>query len=156
MFYAKMISKFFSGKIEHKFQKIAFEQSKKTNFTSSIILGAALGPIFAACSPTYFLILGTVLPASFGIGLANLFAYAIGLALVMFLVAFAGQKVMAKLNVAANPNGLFKKALGVLFLIVGIGIFTGYDKILETKILEAGFFDVTAVEQKILEQSGNL
>lgn len=154
--YAKIVNKLFSGKIEHKFQKIAFNQSKKSTVTSSIFLGAALGPIFAACSPTYFLILGTVLPASFGIGLLNLFAYAIGLALVMFLVAFAGQKVMTKLNVAANPNGWFKKGLGILFLIVGIGIFTGYDKVLETAILEAGYFDITAVEQKILEQSGNL
>ena len=87
---------------------------------SSVFLGASLGPIFAACSPTYFLILGTVLPASFGIGLVNLFAYALGLALVMFLVAFTGQKVMAKLNIAANPNGIFKKVLGVLFLFFGV------------------------------------
>ena len=101
----KLISKVFSGKIEHKFQKIVFKFSKGESTASAIILGMALGPVFASCSPTYFLILGTVLPASFSDGILNLLAYSSGLALIMFLVAFAGQKIMTKLNVVANPNG---------------------------------------------------
>jgi cytochrome c biogenesis protein CcdA len=154
--YVKILSKITSGKLKSKFERIAVSQSNKKSNLSAIILGASLGPIFAACSPTYFIILSTVLPASFGIGLLNLLAYSVGLALVMFLVAFAGQKVMSKLNVSADPNGWFKKVLGILFLIVGVGIMTGYDKELETYILEAGYFDVTGIEQKILEDTGNL
>ena len=154
--YIKVLSKITSGKLKTKFEKVAVTQSGKKSNTSAIILGASLGPIFAACSPTYFLILSTVLPASFTVGLINLFAYSIGLALVMFLVAFAGQNVMAKLNISADPNGWFKKGLGFLFLIVGIGIMTGYDKELETYILDSGYFDVTEIEQKILENSGKL
>lgn len=74
----------------------------------------------------------------------------------MFLVAFAGQKVLDRLNISANPDGLFKKVLGVLFLVVGVGIITGYDKVLETYILETGYFDITSVEQNILNNSGRL
>lgn len=138
--------------LEHKSQKILFKFHNKKGFWSAVILGAALGPIFASCSPTYFLILGTVLPASFGIGLANLFSYAIGLALVMFGVAYLGQKFTKTLNVAANPNGWFKRGLGILFIIVAVGISQGYDKKLSTYLLDNGLFDITAVEQKILDK----
>jgi cytochrome c biogenesis protein CcdA len=103
--YVKILLKVTSGKLKLKFEKIAVIQSTKKSNISAIILGASLGPIFAACSPTYFIILSTVLPASFGVGLLNLLAYSVGLSLVMFLVAFAGQKVMVKLNVSADPNG---------------------------------------------------
>lgn len=154
--YVKILLKVTSGKLKLKFEKIAVIQSTKKSNISAIILGASLGPIFAACSPTYFIILSTVLPASFGVGLLNLLAYSVGLSLVMFLVAFAGQKVMVKLNVSADPNGWFKKILGILFLIVGVGIMTGYDKELEIYILESGYFNVIEIEQRILENTGRL
>jgi cytochrome c-type biogenesis protein len=154
--YTKILSKITNGKFKSNFEKVAFSQSIKKSNLSAIILGASLGPVFAACSPTYFLILSTVLPASFWGGILNLLAYSVGLSLIMLLVAFAGQKVMSILKTSADPNGLFKKVLGILFLIVGIGIITGYDKVLETFILNSGYFDVGLVEQKILESSGIL
>ena len=40
-----------------------------------VLLGMALGPVFASCSPTYALVLATVLPANFAVhqcpGIAN-------------------------------------------------------------------------------------
>ena len=43
------------------------------SFGSSVLIGASLGPVFSSCSPTYFVILATVLPASFFTGLIYLF-----------------------------------------------------------------------------------
>lgn len=133
--------------IEHKSQKVLFKFYDKKGFWPAVILGAALGPIFASCSPTYFLILGTVLPASYFIGIINLMVYALGLALMMFIIAYAGQRFTKQLN-AADPNGWFKKGLGILFLIVVITIVSGYDKKFSTYLLDKGLFDVTAIEQK--------
>ncbi|MFT6911019.1 MAG: cytochrome c-type biogenesis protein [Candidatus Paceibacteria bacterium] len=137
---------------EHKSQKVLFKFYNKKGFWPAVVLGAALGPVFASCSPTYFLILGTVLPASFFVGLVNLIVYALGLALVMFAIAYAGQRFTKTLNLAANPKGWFKKSLGVLFMIVAIAIVTGYDKKLEAYILDQGLFDVAAFEQRILDR----
>ena len=125
----------------------------KQNFTGDIITGAALGPVFSSCSPTYFLILATVLPRSFGAGLVYLFAYALGLSAMLLVVCFAGQKLMSRLGVASDPKGWIKRGVGILFLIVGISIFFGYDKKLETAITSAGYFDVTQIEQKLLEKN---
>lgn len=138
--------------LEHKSQKVLFKFYDKKGFWPAVILGAALGPVFASCSPTYFLILGTVLPANFFVGVINLIVYALGLSLIMFMIAYAGQRFTSILNIAANPNGWFKKSLGALFLIVSIMIAGGYDKDLSTYLLDKGFFDITQVEQNILNK----
>ena len=126
---------------------------QKKSLMGDVIIGASLGPVFSTCSPTYFVILATVLPVSFARGMVYLGAYTVGLSLALLIIAFIGQKIMAKLGVAANPHGKFKRILGFLFLIVGIAIFTGYDKKVEKGILTSGFFDVTSIEQKLLQQN---
>lgn len=137
--------------LEAKSQKILFQFHNKKGPLAAIILGAALGPVFASCSPTYFLILSTVLPENFVVGLLNLIAYALGLALVMLIIAYAGQRYITTLNKAADPQGWFKRGLGLLFLIVAFGIATGYDKKVEDHLIEKGF-NITQVEQKILNK----
>ena len=119
----------------------------------AVLLGGALGPVFASCSPTYSLIIATILPVNFAQGLIYIIAYALGLAVVMLAVSLLGRKLVKKLNVLADPKGWFKRGLGVLFLIVGISVMTGFDKIVETKILDSGYFDITKVEQNILEKT---
>lgn len=149
--WAKITHSISAGKVEQNSQKLMYKMFKKERIGASIILGAAMGPVFASCSPTYFLILGTVLPASFGIGLINLLAYAIGLSSVMLLIAFLGKRVMKLMNIAANPKGWFKRTLGILFLVVGLAIIFGLDKQLETYILDQGYFGITELEERLIE-----
>lgn len=149
--WAKITNKFSHGKLEQGSQKLMYKMFKKEGTGAAIVLGAAMGPVFASCSPTYFLILGTVLPASFATGLVNLLAYALGLAAIMLLIAFLGKRVMKVMNVAANPKGWFKRGLGVLFLVVGVSIMFGLDKQLETYILDQGYFGITELEERLIE-----
>jgi len=116
---------------------------------TDIIVGAALGPVFTTCSPTFFVILATVLPQSLAMGLIDLAAYIIGLALVLLLVAFIGQRLVDRLEWATDPNGWFKRCLGVLFILLAVLIAFGADKKIESAILNSGFFDVTTLEQSI-------
>ncbi len=125
--------------------------SQKKGFWGDVTIGAALGPVFSTCSPTYFVVLATVLPAQPLIGLLYLLTYTAGLCLALFFIAFVGQRIMAKLNIAANPKGWFKRSLGILFLLVGLAIITGYDKKLETSIINSNYFDVTKIEQRLLK-----
>lgn len=127
------------------------EASHKESYWGDILVGFSLGPVFSSCSPTYFLILATVLPQSIGLGIVYLVVYAAGLSLILLLVAFLGQKFIQKVKWAANPNGWFKKIIGILFVLVGIFILTGIDKKIQTYMLDQGFFDITRLEQKLLE-----
>lgn len=122
---------------------------QKNSLWGDVLMGAALGPVFTSCSPTYFIILATVLPASFALGMVDLLAYAVGLSGFLLLIAVVGQTLVDTLGVAIEPGGWFRKAIGVLFILVGIGIFTGVEAQAEVWLADRGF-DVTSVEQRLL------
>jgi cytochrome c biogenesis protein CcdA/thiol-disulfide isomerase/thioredoxin len=126
---------------------------QKKSLTGDIIVGAALGPVFSTCSPTYFIVLATVLPVNFLLGLIYLLTYTIGLCLSLLIVSIVGQKILDKLGVAADPKGWFKKILGIIFIVVGIAIIGGLDKKTQLFLLDAGFFDVTQIEQRLLQNN---
>ncbi|MBI9046568.1 MAG: hypothetical protein JEZ06_18905 [Anaerolineaceae bacterium] len=117
---------------------------------SSILVGAALGPVFSSCSPTYFVILATVLPVSFVYGTIYLFIYALGVAIMLGLIAFFGQSIIKKMGWASNPGGWFKRAMGVILILVGFLVISGYDKKLETAVLDAGY-GITGIEEQLLD-----
>ncbi|MCX6703207.1 MAG: sulfite exporter TauE/SafE family protein [Candidatus Zambryskibacteria bacterium] len=133
-----------------KSQKFLGTGLKKNSFWGDVIIGAALGPVFSSCSPTYFIVLATVLPASPILGFVYLVSYALGLSLMLLLIALVGQRIVGSLNIAANPKGVFKQVLGILFIIVGVGILFGVDKKIQSAVVGAGFFDITKVEQTLL------
>jgi cytochrome c biogenesis protein CcdA/thiol-disulfide isomerase/thioredoxin len=127
--------------------------SEKDGILGAVLLGGALGPVFASCSPTYSLIIATILPVNFFEGLIYIVVYILGLSLVMLGIALLGRKLTKKLTKVADPKSWFKKTLGILFLIVGISIITGFDKKVEAAILDSGYFDITKTEQSILEKN---
>lgn len=147
--WAKFSSRFGFGTSTHEWLQLS---TQRKGLLGMILIGVALGPVFASCSPTYFFILGTVLPMNFAVGVINLVVYALGLAVVMFLIAYAGQKFMRQLKIAADPRGRFKKILGILFLIVGLAIITGFDKKFESFLLDQGWGDFSAFENRLLEE----
>ena len=146
----------FLAKVNRDSNKVVSVGIKKQTLLGDIMVGAALGPVFSSCSPTYFLILATVLPVSLLSGILYLSVYIFGLCLALFAIAFLGQRLVGKLNIAADPNGWFKRGVGVVFIIIGILVISGYDKKIEAYVLaHAGAFDVTQVEQRLLGSNTN-
>lgn len=105
-----------------------------------IATGAALGPVFSSCSPTYAFILAAILPRSWLEGALNLSAYALGLGAILLAIALGGQSLVAKLGWAANPKGWFKRTIGILFIIVGVAIMFGIDKDIQAAIIDQGWY----------------
>lgn len=135
-------------------QKLLSKAGTKKGFFGMVLMGGALGPVFASCSPVYFVILGTVLPADFFTGLINLIAYGLGLSAIMFVIGFFGQKAVARLRFAADAHGLFRRGLGVLFLLIGVAIMLGYDKKLEVYLLQNElYFDTSGLENQLIEKA---
>jgi cytochrome c-type biogenesis protein len=117
---------------------------------NDVLTGASLGPIFNSCSPTYLFIVGIILPGSFAQGFAAITAYALGLALILLIIAVGGRNVVQRLGWAANPHGTFRKVLGVLFIIVGLSVILGVDKDLQTYILDKGWYaPISNIEMKL-------
>ncbi len=127
---------------------------QKKSVWGDVLIGAALGPVFSSCSPTYFVILATVLPASFLLGTVYLLAYIAGLVFILALIALLGQRLTSRLQFAADSRSWFKRGLGTLFLIIGIFIATGLDKDLETWVLDQGYINgVLDIEQGLLNRA---
>jgi cytochrome c biogenesis protein CcdA len=114
-----------------------------------LLLGAALGPVFNSCSPTYALIVAVILPTSFTQGLLYLFLYALGLATALSLIALLGRSIVLKLGWAADPRGWFHKTIGLLLIIAGVAVVFGLDKSVQTFVLENGWYDpILRLEQR--------
>lgn len=131
------------------------KSSQRTGLLGDILIGAALGPVFASCSPTYALVVAVILPVSFVSGLVNLAIYSLGLGISLFAIVLLGQKLLVTLKWAIDPRGWFRILLGVVFVVLGLAIITGLEKKLEIALLDAGFADVTKVETYFLERLNN-
>lgn len=127
------------------------KNSKKKGLKGAFLLGASLGPVFTTCSPTYALILAVVLPNNVGIGIINLIFYALGLTLILLAIGYGGQKVSNYFKFAVNPNGLFKRGLGVVLIVTGLLIMTGYDKEIEKNLIRSGYKGATGIEASLID-----
>ena len=140
------------GRWSGRANQLVGEGYQKKSLWGDAVIGAALGPVFSTCSPTYFVILATVLPASFLLGTVYLLAYIAGLALVLLLIALLGQRFTQRLNVLADDRGWFKRGLGVIFAVLGVIIIMGWDKDIEARLLDAGYWGLSGLESAWLEQ----
>lgn len=117
------------------------EAAKYRGAWGDVLLGASLGPVFSACSPTYALLVATVLPVQPLVGLGYLLVFVVGLALMLTLIAVGGRKVIAALGWGINPRGWFRRVLGIILIVIGIMIIAGLDKLLLTQLVESGWYD---------------
>ena len=116
------------------------KQERKSGFWADVLLGASLWPIFASCSPTYALIISTILPQNLTMGIFSIFAYILGFWLVLAIVIYFGKEAVKKLNRYANPNGIFKKVIWVLLILTGVLILSWGFKWIEAKLVDSPFW----------------
>ena len=128
---------------------------QRGSFWGDVVMGAALGPVFASCSPTYFIILATVLPVQPLLGFLYLVVYAIGLSLMLLLIAVLGDRLIQKLGITIEPEGWFRRGIGALFVIVGLLVFTGTMRNLETWLVEQGL-NPSFIEYQLLGEEENM
>lgn len=105
-----------------------------------IALGAALGPVFSSCNPTYTVLLATILPVSFATGIIGLLAYFAGLGIILLLIVHFGRSIIGRFAFFSNPYGFFRRILWVIILIVGLLVMTWYIKKVEAYIIEKNIF----------------
>ena len=125
-------------------------ERSKDKYVGPALVGVALGPVFASCSPTYAFILATILPHSLLSGLIYLAAYSIGLAVTLLLIALLGKRVIARFSWAVNTHGWFRRIVGILFVLIGALIISGHEVSVETWVANHLPFDETKIERVLL------
>ncbi len=125
-------------------------EQNKGRYVGAVLVGVALGPVFASCSPTYAFILASILPHSFLSGLINLAAYSLGLALTLLLVALLGKRVISRFSWAVDTHSWFRRGVGILFVLIGALIISGHEIGVETWVANHLPFDETKIERVLL------
>lgn len=115
--------------------------NNQTGVWSDVVIGASLGPVFSACSPTYALIVAVILPTTPILGIAYLTAFVLGLALMLALIAIFGLGLIRKLGWSLNPYGPFRRILGIVLVIIGMMVMTGTDKLILSTLVQNGWYD---------------
>jgi cytochrome c biogenesis protein CcdA len=109
---------------------------ERDGLLGAVLTGAALGPVFTSCSPLYGYVIVTVLPADLIEGLVLLLTYIVGLCATLLVIALLGQRAVRRLRWAADPHGWLRRGLGLVFVLVGIGVAFGWDRDLQSWLLE--------------------
>ncbi len=131
-------------------QQMLSEANSKDGTLGAILTGAALGPVFTSCSPTYLFIVAAILPAEFWLGTLYLIVYVLGLALVLLLAAILGSKAVRKLGWSLNPHGWFRRSIGGLMLIIGVLVLLGGDKAFQAFVIDQGWYaPVESIENSL-------
>lgn len=136
----------------HDFLDTAHKQSSRT--WSAVLTGAALGPVFSSCSPTYAWAIATVLPASPVLGMLYLSVYCLGVGIALLGIALLGRRLLSRITWASKPGGWFQRTVAVLFVLVGLSLVTGLDKVVQTQLVTADPFGLTRLEQRLVPTSG--
>jgi len=137
--------------IEHRSQSMLGKANNKENrVLSAILIGAALGPVFSSCSPTYAWVLATVLPSNAVLGMFYLTVYVLGVATSLLAIALLGRRLLEKVKWASNPKGWFQRGIAVLFILVGLFIVTGWDKRVQTWFVDKDFLNLIELEQRLV------
>ena len=121
---------------------------------SAVLTGAALGPVFSSCSPTYAWAIATVLPASPALGMVYLSTYCVGVGVGLLAIALLGRRLLSRITWASKPGGAFQRTIAALFIVMGLFIVTGLDQAVETRLLTADPFSITRLEQRLIPSTG--
>lgn len=116
-----------------------------------VLLWASLGPIFATCSPTYALLLGSVLPVSTSLAVMWILAYMIGFGGFLYILTLWWRQIIKKFYTISDNNGRFKKVLWVILVILWVCIATWYIKTIEANLISC-VSDSSEVEQSLLQK----
>lgn len=125
---------------------------QKKSYAGDALIGVALGPVFTTCSPTYLFIIATILPSSFASGFVYLIGFTVGLAIALLAIAYFGQALIRRVTVRSQSTDIVKKIFAIIIIIVGIAILTGYDKKLETAILDSGYGATINFEEGLIKR----
>lgn len=132
--------------------KLLDKAGEREGVAGPLLIGAALGPVFSSCSPTYAWVIATVLPAQPLAASIYLAVYCIGMAAMLLAISLLGRELVKKLGWAANPRGWFQRVVAVMFIIVGLAVSTGVDRQAQAWIAER-VPGLTAVEEALLPEA---
>ncbi|MGB4942743.1 MAG: cytochrome c biogenesis protein DipZ [Candidatus Moraniibacteriota bacterium] len=142
-----------------------FTQGTGAGFGGGFVTGFALGLVWSPCAgPILATIaaLAATQAVSFQVVIVT-FAFVLGVALPLFILALLGQRVLAKTRTFSRYTRAIQGAFGLVMILAALALSTGFDKTLQTRLLDAfpgyerflnGLEQNPAVKEKLDELKG--
>lgn len=113
--------------------------AKRNGFSGGLITGLALGLVWTPCAGPILATIATLAATravNFDIVLVTL-AYAIGVGIPLFSFSLAGSVLFTRSRLLNRYTGRIQQIFGVVMILTALAIFTNYDKVLQSKLLDA-------------------
>ncbi|MEP7162265.1 MAG: cytochrome c biogenesis protein DipZ [Candidatus Moraniibacteriota bacterium] len=109
-----------------------------TGFGSGFITGFALGIVWSPCAGPILATVAT-LAATQAVNAAVVLvtvAFVAGVAVPLYVFALVGQKLLTKTRALSPYTARIQQVFGVIMILAALAIYTGYDRTLQTKLLD--------------------
>lgn len=116
-----------------------FTKGSGTGFWGGFVTGFALGLVWSPCAGPILATVATLAATqavSFQVVLIT-FAFVSGVAVPLFVLAILGQKILTKTRILSRYSKVIQQGFGIVMILAAFAIFTGYDRTLQTKLLDA-------------------
>ncbi len=117
----------------------AFLQHPNSSLWYDISLWVALWPLFNSCSPTYLLLVATILPAHLWQGIILTFFYIAWVTIMLAFLLYGGRAILRKLPWIMQVVSSTKYLLGIFMILLGLAIIRWLDKWLAEQIISLGW-----------------
>jgi cytochrome c biogenesis protein CcdA/thiol-disulfide isomerase/thioredoxin len=117
----------------------ATKQKNKSGFSAGFITGLSLGVVWTPCAGPILATIATLAATkavNFEVVLVTA-VYILGVGIPLFLFTYAGAKLFQKSRVVNKYTGRIQQVFGVIMILTALAIFTNYDKVIQTKLLNA-------------------
>ena len=114
------------------------KSNEGNGFGVGFITGLSLGIVWSPCAGPILAAIATLAATgrvSFSVVLITL-AYVIGVGIPLFLFAYGGQRIITGTRSLSAHLGRIQQAFGLIMLLTAFAIYTNYDKVIETKLLD--------------------
>ncbi len=134
------LSKVFEGLVSRLSGRFAANSSQLNNgFIGGLITGLSLGIVWSPCAGPILATIATLSATkavNFQLVLVTI-VYVIGVGIPLFVFASFGNRLFTKSRFVSKYTGRIQQIFGVIMILTSIAIFTNYDKVLQSKLLDA-------------------
>jgi cytochrome c biogenesis protein CcdA/thiol-disulfide isomerase/thioredoxin len=114
-------------------------ETPKSGFFAGLITGLSLGVVWTPCAGPILASIATLAATravNFEIVLVTI-VYLIGVGIPLFIFAYAGQRLINKTRALNKYTSSIQKIFGVIMILTALLILTGFDRVLQAKLLDA-------------------
>ena len=133
------LSHLLEGYVSRLSGKFGGTKSHGDGFTGGFITGLSLGLVWTPCAGPILATIATLAATqalNFQVILVT-FVYVIGVGIPLFIFATVGRVLFTRSRFINQYTGRIQQVFGVIMILTAISIFTGYDRTLQAKLLDA-------------------